>query len=143
MNRGHVLLYGSLLFVLIGGVFFFFYSADDSDTESNNQNDTTQSELSYEVIVSEVENNDAILLDVRTPEEYDQSHVELAQNLPLQDIEDGATPDVTLETTIYLYCRTGSRSTQAASILRQAGYTVINLGGLNDMQNLNAEFTEE
>lgn len=78
-----------------------------------------------------------ILIDVRTPEEYAAGHVDKAVNLSLQDIEAGARPGVDKTDTVYVYCRSGSRASQAKAILERDGYTdVINLGGVEEMTKL-------
>ena len=75
----------------------------------------------------------AVLLDVRTPEEYRQGHIPGSRNLSLQAI--GALPGMieSRDTPLFVYCRSGSRSGQAVSLLRQMGYTnVQNIGGIID-----------
>ena len=75
----------------------------------------------------------AVLIDVRTPEEYEEGHVPGSINIPLQQIE--KTKDVVQSKcrSIYVYCRSGARSRQAAADLRQMGYAnVVNLGGIID-----------
>ena len=73
----------------------------------------------------------AVLLDVRTPEEYRQGHIPGSRNLSLQAI--GAMPGMieNRETPLFVYCQSGARSSQAVSLLRQMGYTnVQNIGGI-------------
>ena len=73
----------------------------------------------------------AVLLDVRTPEEYRQGHIPGSRNLSLQAI--GAMPGMieNHETPLFVYCQSGARSSQAVSLLRQMGYTnVQNIGGI-------------
>ena len=69
----------------------------------------------------------AVLLDVRTPEEYVQGHVPGSWNIPLDSI-DGVQLD--RGAPLFVYCRSGSRSSQACSILRQMGYQATNIGGI-------------
>ena len=75
---------------------------------------------------------DALLIDVRTPEEYAQRHLPGATLLPLDRIGSEIrqlAPDK--DTPIQLYCRTGNRSAQAQQLLQRLGYRqVSNLGGL-------------
>lgn len=74
----------------------------------------------------------AVLLDVRTPDEYRQGHIEDSVNLPLDRISKapGKIPEKT--TPIFVYCLSGARSSQAASSLKSMGYTqVVNIGGIN------------
>ena len=73
----------------------------------------------------------AVLLDVRTPQEYREGHIPGSENIPLQQLDevDWVTDD--MDTVLYVYCQSGSRSRQAAALLRQMGYTnVRNIGGI-------------
>jgi phage shock protein E len=94
-------------------------------------------------IVQQVENSLSIgglLIDVRTPEEFAESHAKDAVNLPLTDIQNGVYPDIAKDAPIYLYCRTGNRAGQAKELLEQSGFThVTNVGGLIDWQSQGGE----
>ncbi len=75
----------------------------------------------------------AILLDVRTPEEYASGHIPDSCNLPLMEMEliEKAVPEK--DAPIFLYCQSGNRSRQAKAILEQLGYcNVKNIGGIVD-----------
>lgn len=76
----------------------------------------------------------AILVDVRTQEEYDEGYIPGAVLLPLDDITQKAQsvlPDK--DATIIIYCRSGRRSALAADELLNMGYkTVYDLGGIID-----------
>ena len=73
----------------------------------------------------------AVLLDVRTVEEYREGHIPGSRNVPLQSIDRVSDLIPDRETPLYVYCRSGARSSQAASLLRQMGYTnVQNIGGI-------------
>lgn len=77
----------------------------------------------------------AVVLDVRTPQEYAVSHAPKAKLLPLQDIQSGVLPDASQDTAIALYCRSGNRSAEAKRILKEAGFTnIIDMGGLSDVE---------
>lgn len=55
--------------------------------------------------------------------------------MPLHEIEAGRLPEVSKDTKLYVYCRSGSRSFQAKQLLDDAGFTnVVDLGGLRDVQ---------
>ena len=94
---------------------------------------------------SEVQHNlvsGAHLLDVRTKEEFDEGHFVRAELFPLQDIEAGKLPDISKDSKIYLYCRSGNRSSQAKALLEKAGYTdVTDLGGLAGVQRIGGNLT--
>ena len=75
---------------------------------------------------------DRLIVDVREPEEYVSGHVEGAVNLPppvlLGDLHE--LKDISKDTEIVLYCRTGSRSNVAMHILQDKGYTRL-INGIN------------
>lgn len=79
-------------------------------------------------------NPDAIILDVRTPEEYEKKHIPNAVLLPLDEIRKGnfkALPDK--NQIILTYCWTGRRAQDAAQLLIDNGYkNVYEFGGLID-----------
>ena len=73
----------------------------------------------------------AVLLDVRTPEEYRSGHIPGSKNIPLQTIDRVSTVVENKDTSLYVYCQSGARSRQAAGVLKQMGYTnVNNIGGI-------------
>lgn len=75
----------------------------------------------------------AVLLDVRTKEEYAERKIEGSINLPLQEIEKISSIVPDKNTPIFLHCRSGKRSGKAAKILTSLGYTkVVNIGGIKD-----------
>ena len=77
----------------------------------------------------------AILLDVRTPEEYAEGHIPGGRNLPLQNIDKAADIIDNRDTPLFVHCLSGGRSRQAAAVLKQMGYTnVTNSGGIADYQ---------
>lgn len=79
-----------------------------------------------------------IVLDVRTPEEFASGHIEGALNI---DFNSGNFANeitrLNPSETYAVYCRSGSRSGQAASIMHKAGFhDVSNLnGGIIDWTN--------
>jgi phage shock protein E len=86
-------------------------------------------------LVQENMKNGAKLYDVRTAEEFAAGHFAGAINFPVETLQSGTLPDVAKDTTIYVYCRSGNRSGQAATILKNAGFTqVTDLGGLSDVE---------
>lgn len=70
-----------------------------------------------------------VLLDVRTPEEYEEAHIGNAINIDLlQDsFESKATSILPKNKKIALYCRSGKRSKKAANILAAKGYRIVEL----------------
>ena len=73
----------------------------------------------------------AVLIDVRTREEYSYGHIPGSKNLPLQQIEKIESVVSDKNTPVFVYCHSGSRSGRAQSILKGMGYTrVTNIGGI-------------
>ena len=74
----------------------------------------------------------AVLLDVRTFEEYRQGHIPGSKNVPLQSISKVVGIIDNKSTPIFVHCLSGARSRQAVAILKQMGYTnVKNIGGIS------------
>ena len=93
--------------------------------------------LSFQLFAS-----NPIIIDVRTPQEFQSGHVESAINIEWQDIalvENSTNKDIR----IFLYCRSGNRSQKATDILIDIGYKdVINLGSVNEASEfLNKKIT--
>ena len=73
----------------------------------------------------------AVLLDVRTPQEYREGHIPGSVNLPLQDLDNADEIIENVDAPLYMYCHSGARSRQAAALLGAMGYTnVRNIGGI-------------
>lgn len=74
---------------------------------------------------------DAVLLDVRTEQEFREGHIPGSKNVPLQRIDSVAAFADNRDVPLYVYCHSGARSRQAAMLLSQMGYrSVKNLGGI-------------
>lgn len=83
--------------------------------------------------------NNSILLDVRTPKEYNSGHIENALNL---DFRHPAFTDSVLalnkNKNYFVYCLSGGRSREAANLMRSNGFNVVELkGGIMAWQNAN------
>jgi len=74
----------------------------------------------------------ALLVDVRSREEFDGGHLPGAKNLPV-DVLAGRTRELgPKDRPVVVYCRSGARSGRAASLLRAAGFKkVLNLGPMS------------
>ena len=74
----------------------------------------------------------AVLLDVRTPDEYRQGHIPGSKNVPLQSIDKVGDIIENKGTPIFVHCLSGARSRQATAVLQQMGYSnVKNIGGIS------------
>lgn len=81
--------------------------------------------------VKEFENTPgAILLDVRTREEYACGHAQNSTNVPLDEL-DSVAGKTDKDVPLFVYCLSGARSGQAVRILKRYGFTdVRNIGGI-------------
>jgi len=79
----------------------------------------------------EIKTDTVQLLDVRTPQEYLEGHIDGALNINVQsaDFKKTAQKELSKNSTVLVYCRSGRRSLDAAGILTKLGYKVINLKG--------------
>jgi len=127
---------GVLTILLLLGV--FWYIATDGDitkedtTETAEHSDNlTSNEVSPAAVVDRVQaNEDLILLDVRTPAEYEALHLENALLLPVKELSAKTLEDVGLgedmkDAEIIIYGRSGTRSQTAYNVMQSLGYTNI------------------
>ena len=80
--------------------------------------------------------DDAIILDVRTPKEYDEGHIANSVLLPDYEIKDMVETVIADKNhTVIVYCRSGARSKNAAEYMIEMGYTtVFDIGGITDWE---------
>lgn len=82
----------------------------------------------------------AVVIDVRTPEEFAESHLPSAVNIPVDDFAARIAEVDKLvagdkSKAVVIYCSAGSRSRKAKQQLDAAGYShVVNGGGLDDLR---------
>ncbi|RYY87037.1 MAG: thioredoxin [Chitinophagaceae bacterium] len=68
----------------------------------------------------------AVLLDVRTPEEFGKGHLKNAQNINWNAPGfDGAVAPISKDAPVFVYCLGGGRSASATAKLRSMGYTQV------------------
>lgn len=111
--------------VIVGGLFMFMH------------NGSAQNLMSYEELQAKINaQEDFVLLDVRTLDEYNNGHIPTAVLLPHDEINSKAEAmlkDKNKE--IVVYCRSGRRSAIAAESLTKLGYTdVKDFGGISRWQ---------
>lgn len=75
--------------------------------------------------------NGAIIIDVRTPQEFDQGHIQGSKNIPLDKIQREVKAIKNMNKPIITVCKSGARSGMAKSILKSAGVEVYNGGPWN------------
>ncbi len=73
----------------------------------------------------------AVLVDVRSPDEFAGGHAPGAINIPVQELEKRHS-ELPEGKAVVTYCAAGVRSKRAADKLRKLGHTVHDLGSLSD-----------
>ena len=87
-----------------------------------------------EIVKIMEENENYIILDVRTFEEYNEGHIPNAICIPNETIDKNVVEKLpNKEQLILIYCRSGNRSKQATEKLLNLGYTnLVEFGGIID-----------
>lgn len=88
--------------------------------------------LGPKVNCHELLDNGAVLIDVRTPEEFAQGHAKGSKNIPLNTIASKSKKIADLKKPIVLCCRSGMRSGQATAMLKRNGIEAYNGGPWNN-----------
>jgi len=78
-----------------------------------------------------MEENEYVIIDVRTREEYDEEHLVDAINIPYDEINEDI--DINKDKIIFVYCRSGNRSNVAYNTLTNLGYIVYDLGAITNI----------
>lgn len=113
----------SLLWVLLIGVVLLFYFTRMNGAKG------VKSLNSHEFQHELDQNPNKILIDVRTPTEYKSGHIPSAINIPVSDL-DRRIDEIDKQRTVFIYCQSGMRSTQAGRILSKRGFqNLVNLRG--------------
>ena len=75
----------------------------------------------------------AILIDVRSAEEFAEKSVEGSVNIPVDQIEEGLA-NYDKDSTLIFYCSAGSRAAKAVEAAEAMGFTnIYNLGSIDDL----------
>lgn len=76
----------------------------------------------------------ALIVDVRTPDEYRSGHITESVNIPLNLIPDKMNELKRKNKAIVTVCRSGARSGMAADLIKKAGLEAENGGPWNSVQ---------
>ncbi len=76
----------------------------------------------------------ALLVDVRTPEEFAAGHAKNARNIPLDRLSQQLAELKGLGKPVVLVCASGARSGRATSLLRQQGIEAYNAGSWTNLK---------
>lgn len=111
-------------------LFLFLFLSGCSSTSSGDYRQITMDEA---VSMMETE-EDYLIIDVRTQQEYDQAHIPGAICIPNESIgSDEPSQLPRKDQLLFVYCRSGNRSKQASEKLAALGYTnIVEIGGIID-----------
>ena len=85
--------------------------------------------------IAEFIQNGAVIIDVRTPAEYNDGHVDGSVNIPLSEVDGQIKKIKKYNKSIITCCRSGARSGTAANILNNNGIDSINGGPWQNVAN--------
>ena len=129
------------------------FSATTALAENNTQNNlaTTENIYSTDVSVAEavdlIKNKNAVIIDVRTPEEFAESHLPEANNFPVDTLSQNIETIKKLQRDkpLLVYCRSGKRSARAAEKLKNLGVNSLynQKGGIKAWSDANNPLVKE
>jgi rhodanese-related sulfurtransferase len=85
-------------------------------------------QLSPEQVAALHESGDAVLIDVRAPNEHESAHIAGTKLIELSEVAARAG-EIPRDRTVVFYCKVGQRSAMATDAFRDAGYDARNLAG--------------
>lgn len=71
----------------------------------------------------------AVLLDVRSEQEYQDGHLQGSVNIPINKI---AGINISKDKPLFVYCLSGARAGRAVAFLQKTGYEAVNIGGISN-----------
>jgi len=94
-----------------------------------------------------INKQNAVVVDIRTSDEYKKGHIVNAKNITLSQIEQGKFAGIEnqKDIPIILVCDSGARASSAATKLLKAGFTQVNnlLSGMSGWQSANLPTTKK
>ncbi len=84
--------------------------------------------------IQEFKEKGAVIIDVRTVDEFKSGHITGSKNYPLGSLSSKINDIKKANKPVIVCCQSGMRSSQAASLLQKHGIEVINGGGWSSLQ---------
>ncbi|GAL68762.1 sulfur carrier protein adenylyltransferase ThiF [Jejuia pallidilutea] len=78
----------------------------------------------------------AVILDVRTKQEWNEGHIANAMHIPLSDLKNHVEEIKKLNKPVIVHCKSGARSARATKLLKFYKIEAVNGGGLADLKLL-------
>jgi rhodanese-related sulfurtransferase len=85
-------------------------------------------EVSAEEAFAQSSSGEAVIVDVREPDEWEAGHIPGALHMPLKELE-ARRPELRASGSVIAVCRSGNRSATATQALRSEGIDAANLTG--------------
>lgn len=120
-----------ILFSCLVIILFFSGCSNTNLSDSGNEKNYVNYVQAKELII----NKGAIMVDVRSRDEYDEGHIDGAVLLPVNEINEEKVNEIikNKDDIMIVYCKSGARSSEAVSILNGLGYhNVYNLGAMSN-----------
>ena len=118
-----------VLVIAVGVVAIKWYTSRSVTPRTSKVKTLTAAEAKAQLDADE----DIVLVDVRTPEEFAKGHIPGAVCIPNETISAEAELPFGVDVKLFLYCHSGGRSAEAANKLVAMGYTdVTDFGGIID-----------
>jgi rhodanese-related sulfurtransferase len=126
LNKGNLIYFGALIFLLLVALLIF--------SEQRKENTSGLENVSVQEAKEMIEKGDVFVLDVRTPDEFNLSHIKGATLIPVSNAFGSnlssdsllkARIDEVPKKKILVYCKTGHRSDTAGIMLVNAGYSQV------------------
>lgn len=86
--------------------------------------------------VRQLLNEGAVIIDVRTPQEYNAGHIKGSKNIPLDSLKTRWSEVEKMKKPVITVCQSGMRSGTAKSFLESKGLRVANGGSWSGLNNL-------
>ena len=118
--------------ILFFAVMMLFASCSEAQKKSTNkQNKAMFQNLNVNEFEQGMTQNEAVIIDVRTPMEYQEGHIKNSKLIDISDRDfESQIERLDKNKTYYVYCRSGGRSSSASQIMVEKGFTkVYNLQG--------------
>lgn len=121
-----------LLIVLVSTVNTPVYMTAQSDETQKKIIKDITAEQGYDLIIKNTENPNFVILDVRTPQEFEQGHINSAINIDyLSETFKDKLGELDKKNIYVIHCRSGGRSTKALKLMDELGFEdVYNMGGI-------------
>ena len=121
-----------LLIMLVTAVNASTYATAQTDQAQKQIIKNITTEQGYELITNNTENPNFVILDVRTPQEFEKGHIKSAINIDyLSETFKDKLSELDKKNTYVIHCRSGGRSTKALKLFDELGFEeVYNMGGI-------------